>query len=91
MSYVERKIRRSVLVYHVTWKHKITDLEIFARKYIEYFGGGISTFEILRSARKVFSKLPENVVWLPGFDKKVMQRSFMSGNRRFNIDDLSGI
>jgi hypothetical protein len=91
MSYFEREYQRSLLVYHASRKYNITDLEILARKYIEHFGEAISTFEILRLTGDIFSKLPEDEVWLPGYVRKLLQRSFVSGNSRFNIDELSGI
>jgi len=83
ISYIEREYRRSVLVYHASRMYNITDLEILARKYIEHFDEAISTFEILRSIGEIFPKLPEDEVWLPSYVKKVLRRSFVSGNSRF--------
>ncbi|KAJ5346237.1 hypothetical protein N7452_004241 [Penicillium brevicompactum] len=91
ISYIEREYQRSVLIYHASRKYQITDLEILARKYIEHFDEAISTFEILRSTGEIFSKLPKDEVWLPGYVRKTLQRSFVSANSRFNTDDLSGI
>ncbi|KAJ5970711.1 uncharacterized protein N7479_000629 [Penicillium vulpinum] len=91
VSYIGREYQRSVMVYYASRKYNITDLEILARKYIEYFGEAISTFEILCSTREIFSKLPEDEVWLPSYVRKVLQRSFVPGTLPLNIDDLSEV
>ncbi|KAJ5150388.1 hypothetical protein N7492_010739 [Penicillium capsulatum] len=91
ISYIQREYQRSVLVYQASRKYHIADLETLAKKYIEYFDEAISPFEILRSIKEIFSRLPEDEVWILGYAKRVLQRSFVSGNSRFNIDDFSGI
>ena len=91
VSLVEREYERSVMVYHASRVYEILDLEILARKYIEYFGEAISISGILRSTKKIFSKLPEDEVWLPDYLKGVLQQSFASNNSRFDFDHMPGV
>lgn len=91
VSLGEREYERSVMVYHASRVYEILDLEILARKYIEYFGEAITISSILRSTKKIFSKLPEDEVWLPDYLKGVLQQSFASNNSRFDFDHMPGV
>ncbi|CAI7659764.1 unnamed protein product [Penicillium bialowiezense] len=71
--------------------YDIPDLQILARKYIEYFGKGISTIDILRLMKRIFSKLPEDETWLRSYLKRALQRSFASNNSRFYFNPKSCI
>ncbi|KAF7164511.1 hypothetical protein CNMCM6106_001029 [Aspergillus hiratsukae] len=77
--------RRSMLVYHAARKYDLYDLEMYAKKYIEMFGDSMSAFDRMEAAREIYSKLPQDEVWLPSYvneqlrmlfslDKKVFQR-----------------
>ncbi|KAJ5322368.1 hypothetical protein N7452_010657 [Penicillium brevicompactum] len=41
--------------------------------------------------KKIFSKLPEDEVWLPDYLKGVLQQSFASNNSRFDFDHMPGV
>ncbi|OJD22777.1 hypothetical protein ACJ73_05871 [Blastomyces percursus] len=70
--------RRSTLVYQVARTYGLPELEALAKKYMEHFGGSVSIFDILRAAKGVFSKLPDDEVWLPRYIKTKLQRAFVS-------------
>lgn len=91
VSLVEREYERSVMVYHASRVYEILDLEILARKYIEYFGEAISISGIQHSTKMIFSNLPEDEVWLPDYLKGVLQQSFASNNSRFDFDHMPGV
>lgn len=88
---IAREYRRSVLVYEAARTYDIPDLEALARKYIEHFGMALSLFDVLRTIKEVFSKLPEDESWVPLYVKQKLKQSFLIDESIFTGDEFFGI
>lgn len=88
---IAREYRRSVLVYEAARAYDIPDLGALARKYIEHFGEALSLFDILRTVKEVFSKLPEDESWLPLYVKQKLNHIFLFDESTFTDDEFFGI
>lgn len=88
---IAREYRRSVLVYEAARTYDIFDLEALARRYIEHFGEALSLFDVLRTAKEVFSTLPDDESWLPHYIKQKLEQSFLVDKSIFTDDEFFGI
>ncbi|PGG94985.1 hypothetical protein AJ80_10061, partial [Polytolypa hystricis UAMH7299] len=89
VSCAVREYKRSVLAYHAARKHRLPELEVLSKKYIEHFGESISIFDILRAAGKAFSKLPDDEGWLLSHIKTKLQRAFESDETIFKCEEFN--
>lgn len=89
-SHAEREYRRSLSVYQASRAYNIPELGELAKKYAEHFVQAVSFYEILRATREVFSKLPEDESWLPSYMERVLDRTSMFHEGRFD-DILTGL
>ena len=62
--HLAREYKRSIQAYHAARAHKLHDLEVLAKWHIENLGESVSIFDMLQAVRTVFSKLPDDEVWL---------------------------
>jgi hypothetical protein len=87
-SDLAKEYRKSLLVYQASRTYGLTDLEALAKYYVEHLGEEMSTHDILRITRDVFSKLPEGETWLPSYIEKALKCLLKPGNSEFDLDDV---
>ncbi|GLA78874.1 hypothetical protein AtubIFM55763_001037 [Aspergillus tubingensis] len=85
---VELEYERSVQVYYAARKYNIEGLDTLAQNYILALGETLSIFQILRSARSVFSKLPENEEWFHRYLDSKLSSSFAEDETTFQLDEF---
>ncbi|KAL2836629.1 hypothetical protein BJY01DRAFT_238187 [Aspergillus pseudoustus] len=85
---VEVEYKRSVQVYYAARKYDIRGLDTLAQNYIMTLSKSLSIFQILRGARLIFSKLPEDEEWFPTYLNSKLSSSFTEDETRFQLDDF---
>lgn len=73
-SDLAREYKRSVLVYHASRTWGLTDLENLAKQKMQHLDEEVPILEMLRVMRDVFSSLPADENWLPGYIQGNLQR-----------------
>ncbi|OJJ65554.1 hypothetical protein ASPBRDRAFT_70317 [Aspergillus brasiliensis CBS 101740] len=87
-SHVELEYKRSVQVYYAARKYEIDGLDALAQKYIMALSETLSIFQILRGARSIFSKLPENEEWFHHYLESKLSSSFAEDETTFQLDEF---
>lgn len=72
-----REFRRSVQVYRAAMVYEIHGLEVLAKKYIQILGESIPIFDVLEATRMIFSKLPDNGIWLREYIYTKLKKAFV--------------
>ncbi|BCS00215.1 uncharacterized protein AKAW2_50556S [Aspergillus luchuensis] len=85
---IELEYERSVQVYYAARKYKIDGLDALAQNYIITLSETLSIFQILRRARSIFSKLPENEEWFHYYLDTKISSSFAEGETTFQLDEF---
>ncbi|KAJ9492029.1 hypothetical protein VN97_g1202 [Penicillium thymicola] len=73
-SDLAREYKRSVLVYHASRTWGLTDLEILSKQMMQRLDEEVPIIEMLRVMRDVFSSLPADETWFPGYIQGNLQR-----------------
>ncbi|GFF59769.1 hypothetical protein IFM51744_10042, partial [Aspergillus udagawae] len=85
---ITREYRKAVLTYQASRAYKLPALEALAKRYMELFSEAMSTPEILRITREVFSKLPEDETWFSNHIKSSLEQWLVPGESASNLDSL---
>ncbi|RAQ61123.1 hypothetical protein AFCA_011773 [Aspergillus flavus] len=84
--------RRSAFAYLAARKYGLGGLETHAKHYIEVFDRDVSTPDILRIARSIYSKLPRDETWFQDYIRVKMEDEFEADEAVFKREwFLNGI
>ena len=83
-----KEYRKSLLVYQASRTYGLFSLEALARDYVESFGEELSVPDILRITGEVFSKLPEDEVWLLSYIKESLRRPLEASGSGLILDEI---
>ena len=86
-----REYKRSILVYHASRAWGLADLEILAKQNMQHLDEDLPVLEILRVVRDVFSSLPVDEPWLPGYIQGILQRLLKPEDPGFGLCEFYDI
>jgi hypothetical protein len=85
---IEIEYKRSIQVYYAARKFDIRGLDTLAQNYIMALSESLSIFQILRGARLIFSKLPEDEEWFHDYLHSKLSSSFAADETTFQLDEF---
>ncbi|KAE8372308.1 hypothetical protein BDV26DRAFT_297983 [Aspergillus bertholletiae] len=88
ISDIPKEFERSIHAYCAALVYGIHGLETLAKRYIEILGSLVSVFDVLRSVKTVFSKIPSDAVWIRNYIQWHLERAFSSDESVFHRDEL---
>lgn len=88
MRRVEIEYKRSVQTYYAARKYEIHGLDTFAQNYIMTLSESLSIFQILRGARLIFSRLPEDEKWFHDYLHSKLSSSLAKDETTFQLDEF---
>ena len=90
-SDLTREYKRSVLVYHASRAWGLSDLEFLAKQNMQHLDEDLPVLIILRIIRDVFSSLPVDEPWLPGYIQGILQRLIKPEDPGFGLREFYDI